>query len=82
MRALAGKDKSVSPLEILQMATINGARALGVARKLGELSPGAWADLITIPFEGRPAKVYDAVLQHPGNVSASMIEGRWIIPPR
>ncbi len=53
MRALADKDKTISPDEILQMATVNGARALGLAGKTGELSPGAFADLIAIPFSGK-----------------------------
>jgi len=82
MRALAEKDKSISPQEILQMATLNGACALGLAKKIGELASGASADLITIPFGGKTAKIHEAALQHAGNVAASMIEGRWTIPPQ
>jgi cytosine/adenosine deaminase-related metal-dependent hydrolase len=83
MRALAAKDPTVSPDEILEMATINGARALGLAGKIGELTPGASADLIAIPLSGRAGAgdVAAAVLQHAGSVCASMIEGRWAIPP-
>ena len=82
MRALADKDKTISPAEVLELATVNGARALGLTGKAGELSRGAFADLIAIPFAGKLAQVHDAVLQHAGNVAASMIEGRWAIPPR
>ena len=82
MRALADHDSEISPAEILRLATVNGARALGLARKIGELSPGALADLIAIPFHGKLAKVHDAVLQHTGNVTSSMIDGRWAIPPK
>jgi cytosine/adenosine deaminase-related metal-dependent hydrolase len=81
MRALADQDKTVSPEEILQMVTVNGARALGLAKKTGQLSAGAWADLIAIPLPGNPAKLYETVLAHSGNVHASMIEGRWAVPP-
>ena len=81
MRALADQDKTVSPAAIVAMATVNGARALGLAGKIGELSPGAFADLIAIPFSGKSASVLEAVLQHTGAVSASLIEGRWAIPP-
>ena len=81
MRALADADKTVSPEEILRMATVNGARALGLSGKIGELSTNASADLIAIPFSGKPAKIHEIVLAHPDNVSASMIEGRWAIPP-
>ncbi len=82
MRALADHDSEISPAEILRLATVNGARALGLAGKIGELSPGAFADLIAIPFHGKLAKVHDAVLQHTGNVTSSMIDGRWAIPPK
>jgi cytosine/adenosine deaminase-related metal-dependent hydrolase len=81
MRALADCDQKISAQEILQMATVNGARALGLTKKIGELTAGANADLIAIPFSGRPGKIYETVLAHCGNVTASMIEGRWAIPP-
>jgi cytosine/adenosine deaminase-related metal-dependent hydrolase len=82
MRALAGKDKNIAPSEILELATVNGARALGLAGNAGELSPGASADLIAVPSAGKIAYVHDAVLEHSGNVAASMIEGRWKILPK
>jgi len=81
MRLLAASDKDISPVEILRMATVNGARALGLAGETGELSKNTSADLIAIPFDGKIAEAYDAVLTHTGNVNASMIEGRWAIPP-
>jgi cytosine/adenosine deaminase-related metal-dependent hydrolase len=81
MRALADCDQKISAQEILQMATVNGARALGLTKKIGELTAGANADLIAIPFSGRPGKIYETVLAHSGNVTASLIEGRWAIPP-
>jgi len=82
MRALADKDKAISPQEILQMATFNGAVALGLAGKIGELSKNAFADLIAVPFTGKFFRAHEAVLEDSGNVAASMIEGRWAIPPR
>lgn len=82
MRALAAHDSLISPAEILKYATSNGARALGMKGKLGELVPGALADLIALPIRGKPANISEAVLQHEGPVYASMIEGRWIIPPK
>jgi imidazolonepropionase-like amidohydrolase len=82
MRALAERDKTVSPVEILQMATVNGARALGLAGKIGELSKTAFADIIAIPFRGKLSRAPEAVLEHAGNVTANMIEGRWAIPPK
>jgi cytosine/adenosine deaminase-related metal-dependent hydrolase len=82
MRALAETDPLISAQEIVQMATVNGARALGLAGKIGELATGAFADVISIPFAGNAAKIYESVLQQTGNVRTSMIEGRWAIPPQ
>jgi cytosine/adenosine deaminase-related metal-dependent hydrolase len=81
MRQLAIADKSVSALEIIRMATVNGARALGLAGKIGELSKNAFADLIALPFAGKISDIHEAIIQHSGNASASMIGGRWAIPP-
>jgi cytosine/adenosine deaminase-related metal-dependent hydrolase len=81
MRVLADRDKSISPAELLDMVTVNGARALGLAGKIGELSSGAFADLIAIPFCGKFRTLPEAVLQHTGAVAASLIEGRWAMPP-
>lgn len=80
IRALAGNDTAISPAEVVEMATVNGARALGLKGKIGELSPGAYADVIALPFSGKTANVYDAIVHHAGGVSASLIEGRWAIP--
>ena len=82
MRALAASDKAISPAEILRMATVNGARALGLGGQAGELSKNASADLIAIPFAGKIADAHEAVLAHSDNVNASMIDGRWAIPPK
>jgi cytosine/adenosine deaminase-related metal-dependent hydrolase len=82
MRALADADKKISPEEILRMSTINGARALGLTSKVGELSKNTLADLIALPCPTKTRNVHEAVIAHTGNVSASMIEGRWAILPQ
>jgi len=81
MQTLAANDKSVSSEEILQMATVNGARALGLAGKIGQLSKGSFADLIALPCTAKVKDIHSAVIQHTGKVSATMIDGRWAIPP-
>ena len=81
MRQLAAADKTVSPVEIVRMATVNGAKALGMAGQIGELSENAFADLIAIPFAGKRADIYDAVVHHASTVSASMVDGQWAIVP-
>jgi cytosine/adenosine deaminase-related metal-dependent hydrolase len=81
MRELATAAPSLKPVTILQMATINSAAALGLKHHVGELSPGAFADLIAIPHTGRIRDAHEAVVHHRGNVPASMIDGQWAIAP-
>jgi aminodeoxyfutalosine deaminase len=81
MRALARNEPSLSARKIVRMATLNGARALGLGGQIGELSEGSFADLVALPFVGKIADIYDSVLHHQGAVAASMIDGRWAIAP-
>ena len=81
MRLLAGKHDWLSSNAILRMTTVRAARALGRAGMLGELSPGALADMIALPAPANKLSVADAVLEHTGPVSASMVDGQWVLPP-
>jgi cytosine/adenosine deaminase-related metal-dependent hydrolase len=81
MRALAEREPSLSPKDILRMATVNGARALHLEGRVGELSPGAEADLIAVPYSGKRSDVQEGLVHHRGGVSASLIAGEWVVPP-
>src|SRR5258706_11689635 len=81
MRELAARQAALRPRKILEMATLNGARALGMKSQIGQLSPRSFADLIAVPFAGKTADIYEAVLHHKGNVAASMIDGQWAVTP-
>ena len=81
MRALAKNEPSLSARTIVRMATLNGARALGMNGKIGELAPDGFADLVALPFAGNVADAYDRVLHHHGDVAASLIAGQWAIEP-
>ena len=81
MRALAANDKTISSAEILRMATVSGAKALGMTGRIGELSKNTFADLIAIPFVGKISEAAEAVVNFSGSVHASMIGGKWAIPP-
>ncbi len=78
MQSFAAKQPDVTPETILQMATVNAARFLGQAGQLGELTQGAFADLIAIPFDGPASQACDAVIHHAGPVQSTMINGRWV----
>ncbi len=79
MQSFVKANPDVSHESVLQMATLNGARALGMQKQIGELTPNAFADLIALPFSGKISEAHEAVLQHRGEVSASMIDGKWVV---
>ena len=45
---------SVDPFTLFYLATLGGAKALGVADKIGQLAPGAEADFVVIDFSATP----------------------------
>lgn len=45
-------EAGLEPVEILQAATVNGAELLGLGGRIGEISPGSFADIIAV--EGDP----------------------------
>lgn len=81
MREFATHAPGVAPEQVVRLATLNGARALGLAGRAGVLAAGAWADLIAVPFAGAPDGVADAVVHHQGDVAASLIAGQWVVRP-
>jgi cytosine/adenosine deaminase-related metal-dependent hydrolase len=66
MRAMQSSFPGLDPCEILAMATIRPAGAIGLEGRLGELAPGAMADFIAIPDQGggseSPAGVAERIL--------------------
>jgi len=77
MQTFSSANPEVAPEEILRMATLHGARALGMQESVGEIAPQRAADLIAAPYSGSVAEVQAAVVQHRGDVSAAMINGKW-----
>lgn len=62
MRALALAFPGLAPEEILAMATRFPAAAIGQGGRLGELSPGAAADFLTVPDPGGEGSPVEHVL--------------------
>ena len=76
MREFQRKESGASPREILEMATVNGARALGQAESLGIIAPGFSADLIAIPFAQTRADIFDAIVAFEGQIPWMMVAGQ------
>lgn len=72
----------------LEMATIRGARALGMERLIGSLEAGKRADLITISMKGaRQTPMYNAVshlvyVSKGDDVQNSIVNGRVLMRAR
>lgn len=64
MQLFAKTAPALAPEEILKMVTLHPAEAIGMKGKLGELSPGAFADMIAIPFKGKLNDLFQAVLEN------------------
>jgi 5-methylthioadenosine/S-adenosylhomocysteine deaminase len=72
----------------LRMATIDGARALGMDREIGSLEPGKRADLITVSMRGaRQTPMYDPLshlvyVAHGDDVQTTVVNGRILMRNR
>lgn len=75
MRALHEKEPALSPEEILKMVTVNPARALQLADKVGQIRPSLLADLIAVPFDLSAKNVFAEIVAHEKSVTWVMIGG-------
>jgi 5-methylthioadenosine/S-adenosylhomocysteine deaminase len=63
-KVVAGNAAVLPAHRVLRMATLNGARALGLEREIGSLVPGKWADVIAVELGTiEAAPVYHPVSQ-------------------
>lgn len=77
--ALDAQGGRLTPAEVLEMATLGGARALGLADALGSLEPGRRADLVAVPAEGiEPSDPAGSLIvgTRGTDVLLTMVEGR------
>jgi cytosine/adenosine deaminase-related metal-dependent hydrolase len=76
MRAVLQRHE-LAPREVLEMATLNGAKALGQAGRLGEISSGSVADLVAFPHPRDRGfdDPYERVIQSRGKPSLLLVNG-------
>ncbi len=75
MQCAARRHPGVAPQTLLEMATLNPAKAIGLGGKLGEIRIDAEADLIAIPCAGPQENTLEAILHHSGPVDWKMVGG-------
>lgn len=75
MRELLRKEPWISPREVLTMATVNGAQALGQSASLGKIHPGYLADLIAIPSAQAGNDAFETIVAFNGAVPWMMVNG-------
>ena len=80
MRAVKNGEPWMSSEEVLKSVTVNAAMALDKKDSLGKLAPGAYADMIALPFKGPIHQVYEAIVQHRLPIQWMMINGRTVQP--
>ena len=87
-KLLGHSRKPMPVVEVIRMATIEGARVLGLDHRIGSLEAGKKADLILIDLAApRLQPVYDiyATLVYaamPSDVHSVMVDGKWLMRDR
>lgn len=76
MRFVFANYKEISPQDILAMATVRGARAVGLEGRIGRLSPDFEADLSVVELPGSGGSVLERLLQPEAQNIFTMVAGR------
>ncbi len=80
-RAREQRPDALTAAQALELATLGGARVLGLESEIGSLVPGKWADLAVVSLEGSPLEpVEDPVAAvvlggSPERVTATLVAG-------
>jgi 5-methylthioadenosine/S-adenosylhomocysteine deaminase len=78
-KAVAGNPAALGAAEALRLATLGGARALGLGEEIGALTPGRWADVIAIDLSAlRTQPIFDPVSQIVYAASSEQVTDTWV----
>lgn len=75
MRELLRREPWLSPREVVAMATLNGAQAIGQPDLIGKIQPAAYADLIALPDVPSAADVFEKIVAFEESVPWMMVNG-------
>ncbi|MGV6852671.1 MAG: TRZ/ATZ family hydrolase [bacterium] len=76
---IAGTAEDVPAQYVLEMATINGARALGIDSEVGSIEVGKSADLVALDFSGiETTPVYNVISQLVYAASRYQVSDVWV----
>jgi 5-methylthioadenosine/S-adenosylhomocysteine deaminase len=78
-KAVAGDASALPAHQVLRMATLNGARALGLARETGSLEIGKWADITAVDLGALEAEpLYNPISQLVYATSRHQVTDVWV----
>lgn len=75
MRQFARVHPAVEPHELVEMITTRAAKAIHQHDSLGRIRRGFLADLVAIPFAGKPGHAFESVVAQGGEVAFRMVNG-------
>lgn len=69
----------ISARDIFELATIGGARALGMKKEIGSLEPGKRADIIVVPLPSKnTGNLYSDLLRETKSCIMTMVNGKFL----
>jgi 5-methylthioadenosine/S-adenosylhomocysteine deaminase len=78
-KGVSGDASALPAHEALEMATLNGARALGLDTEIGSILPGKWADLVCVNLRNPATEpVHHVVSQLIYSASAQQVTDVWV----
>jgi cytosine/adenosine deaminase-related metal-dependent hydrolase len=78
MREACHRHPSISPLEALEMITVNPAAALRRPHELGCIAPKSRADLIALPIAASAENLFEEIVSYRSPVDWMMINGQMV----
>ena len=77
------KKDGITPKDIFRLATLGGAKALGMDKEIGSIEPGKKADLIVVPLPKKnTGDIYSDLIRETKSCIMSIVNGKVIYDAR